>query len=87
MKPICGVVLNEKQIQLKLGTILNVDHSFNIGARVLVHYDLTKNRPRLIELAKLVYPGMELSEPVEEANDGVSCERLVAHDYLDGVVQ
>ncbi len=87
MKPIRGVVLNEKQIELRLGTILDIDHQFNIGARVLIHWDLTKDRARLIELEKLVYPGMELSEPVEETNDGVSCERLMAHDYLDGVVR
>lgn len=87
MKPISGIVINERQIELRLGTIINVDHQFHIGASVWVHWDLTKDRPRLIELKSLVYPGCELEEPTEEPNDGVGSDRLVSHDYVDGLVQ
>ena len=50
---------------MKGGTILTIDHTFNIGANVKVFYDFTKMKPKRIELTRLVYPGA--SEPDEQA--------------------
>lgn len=44
MKPIDGVVLNSTQVQVRGGTILNVEeHTFQTGQRVKVCWNFTKN--------------------------------------------
>lgn len=87
MRQIDGVVINEHQIKLRLGTILTVNHSFNIGARVKVSWDMTENKLGKIEYAKDVFPGMSVKQPKGELNDGVTWEEVTSHDYIDGIVR
>lgn len=44
MKPIDGVIINEEQIQIRGGTILNVEkHKLKVGQRVKICWDFTEN--------------------------------------------
>lgn len=86
MGPIDGVVLNEHQIELRNGTIVNINHTFRIGAAVLVRWDFTENRPRRVEYKKHVYPGMSL-EPRGNMPDPDEAEEAgrLDHDIIDEI--
>lgn len=82
-KPIEGVVINTKQIEMKGGRMLTIDHSFNIGANVLIFFDFTEMKPKRIELAKHAYPGASLLPRDEKVDDESLPDEGLTHDYVD----
>jgi len=85
MDPIRGVVINEKQIELKGGTVITPEgmDGFPLGAKVLVCFDFCNMEPRRIWLARSVYPGASESE---EFDDGVVEEGIcLEHDEIDEI--
>jgi hypothetical protein len=83
MKPIQGVVINEKQIRMKGGKILTLNHTFNLGANVLIFFDFTEMKPNRIELARHVYPGASLLPRDEEVYDDGLPDEGMTHDFVD----
>jgi len=83
MRPIKGVVLNKSQIEMEGGRTLTIDHSFNLGANVLVFFDFTKMVPKRIELARHAYPGATLLPRDEEDCDDGTPDEGMTHDYVD----
>lgn len=83
MKPIPGVVVNERQIEMKGGRVLTLEHSFRLGANVLIFFDFTEMKPHRIELACQCYPGASLLPREEEIEDDGLPDEGLTHDFVD----
>jgi len=84
MQPIRGVVINERQIELKGGhKIAPEGMDFPLGARVLVSWDFCNNEPYEIRMARDVYPGASEPESLEDTavEEGICLE----HDEIDEI--
>lgn len=83
MRPITGVVINERQIEMKGGRIITIDHTFNLGANVLICFDFTNMEVESIKLARHTYPGASLLPRAEEVHDDDTPDEGLTHDYVD----
>lgn len=87
MKPIPGVVINERQIEMKGGRVLTLEHSFRLGTNVLIFFDFTEMKPRRIEITNQVYPGSSLLPRSEEIEDNELPDEGLTHDFVDYLSQ
>ena len=83
MEPIKGVVINTRQIEMNGGRILDVTHTFNLGANVLIFFDFTKMEVQQIELSRQAYPGASLLPRDGEVYDDGTPDEGLTHDHVD----